>query len=145
MTRRSAILANILLSLPMAAGFLGAAPIALAQTNEMTVTIPFAFSIGDHHLAAGSYSVERVSDYALEVQNNQTRKGVFLPVRGEDGRGIASRGRLVFERAGGDMYLTEAWFAGMDKQLDAVAKPKRDLDYAKQNLPATHTIEVAAK
>jgi hypothetical protein len=145
MTRRPAILANILLSLPITAGLLGAAPTASAQTNEMTVAIPFAFSIGDHHLAAGSYSVERVSDYALEVRDNKTNHGVFLAVRGEDGRGITSRGHLVFERAGGDMYLTEAWFTGTDKQFDAVTRPSRDRDYAKQSSPAAHTVEVAAK
>jgi hypothetical protein len=145
MTRRSAILANILLSLPMAGGLLGAAPSASAQNNQLVATIPFAFTVGDHHLAAGSYSVERVSNYALAVRNNKTNHGVFLAVRGEDGRGIASRGRLVFERAGGGMYLTEAWFAGTDKQLDAVSKPQRDRDYAKQNSPATRVIEVASK
>ena len=42
MNRRSAILVNLLLGLPLV-GLLRAAPEALAQTSQ-TVTIPFAFS-----------------------------------------------------------------------------------------------------
>lgn len=112
MTRRSAILANLLLSLPIVTGLLGAAPNASAQTNQMTTTIPFDFSIGSHHLAAGFYSVEQVSGYALEVRNNKTRNSVFLMVRGENRYGSVTRSRLVFVRAGRGMYLTQAWFAG---------------------------------
>jgi hypothetical protein len=145
MTRRPAILANILLSLPMAAGLLGAAPTASAQTNEMTVTIPFTFSIGDLRLPASSYSVKQVSSYALEVRDNKTRKSIFLMVKGEDKHDAVSRGRLVFERAGNGTYLTHAMFAGTNRHFEAVAKPKWDLDYAKQNAAAPPAIEVAAK
>jgi hypothetical protein len=145
MTRRSAILANLLLSLPIVTGLPGAAPNASAQTNQMTATIPFDFSIGNHHLAAGSYSVEQVSGYALEVRNNKTRNSVFLMVRGENRYGPVTRSRLVFERTGKGMYLTQAWFAGTNAHVEAVAKPKSDLENAKQNAPAPSTIEVASK
>jgi hypothetical protein len=145
MTRRFAILANLLLSFPIATGLLGAAPNASAQTNQMTVTIPFDFSIGIHQVAAGSYSVERVTDYALEIRNNKTRKGIFLMVRGENRHDSVSKSRLVFERAGSGMYLTQAWFAGTNAHVEAVAKPKRDLDYAKQSSAGPSTIEVASK
>jgi hypothetical protein len=145
MTRRSAILANLLLSLPMVTGLLGAAPNASAQTNQMTATIPFDFSIGNRHLAAGSYSVEQVSGYALEVRNNKTRNSIFLMVRGDNRYDSVTRSHLVFERAGKGMYLTQAWFAGTNAHVEAVAKPKSDLDYAKQNAPAPSIIEVASK
>ena len=147
MTRPSAILANLLLSLSMVTGLLGVASSISAQTpttNKMKATIPFAFSIGNHHFAAGSYSVERISNYALLVHSNTKTDAAFLAVRGEDGRGLISRGHLVFERAAGDLYLTQAWFAGTDKQYDAVAKPKRGVESAKQVLPVNSAIEVAA-
>jgi hypothetical protein len=117
----------------------------LAQDNDqLKVTVPFDFMIGTRHLAAGSYTVERESDYALEVRNNQTRKGVFLMVRGEDNRGALSSRCLVFERTGRGMSLTEAWF-GTNEHVKAVAKPKRELQYAKQNPTARQSIEIALK
>jgi hypothetical protein len=143
MTRRSAIFANLLLSVPMVTGLLGAAPNASAQT-KMNATIPFEFSIGNHHLAAGSYSVERLDECFLAVRNNKTSKTIVLMVRKEEGRGHASTSRLVFQREGRGMYLTQAWFAGTDQQVEAVARPKRDLEYAKQNSPAKSVIEVAS-
>lgn len=145
MTRRSALLAKLVLSFPLITGLLGATPSALAQTNQLTATIPFAFSIGNHHLPAGSYSVEQVSGYALEVRNKKTRNSIFLMVRAEDRHDSVSKSRLVFERAGNGMYLAQAWFAGTNTHLEAVAKPKRDLEYAKQNAPAPSTLEVASK
>src|SRR5258708_9321488 len=67
MTRRNRIFANLLLTLPTITGLLVAAPSASAQ-SKMNVTVPFAFSVGKQHLAAGSYSVERVSDCILLVR-----------------------------------------------------------------------------
>jgi hypothetical protein len=145
MTRHSAILANLLLSLPVVTGLLGTAPSALAQTGTMTVTIPFAFSAGDQHLAAGSYSVERINSSFLAVRNNKTSRITVLMVRGEQGRGLQSNAHLTFQREGRGMYLTQAWFAGSSEYVQTVAKPKRDLEYAKGASPAGQVIEVASK
>jgi hypothetical protein len=144
MTRRSAILANLLLSLPVVTGLLGTAPSALAQTGTMTATIPFAFSVGDQHLPAGSYSVERISNSFLTVRDNKTSRTIALMVLGEQGRGYQSRAHLVFQREGRGMYLTQAWFAGTNQYVKSTAKPKRDLERAKGS-SSSGTIEVAAK
>lgn len=143
MTRRSVLLANLLLSLPVVTGVLGTAPTASAQTG-MTATVPFAFSAGNQYLAAGSYSVERISDVFLAVRNTKTSKTTVLMVRKELGRGLTSQAHLVFQRGGGEMYLTQAWFGGVQEHVQAVAKPKRDLEYAK-NAPVGQSIEIAAK
>lgn len=144
MTRRSAILANLLLSLPVVTGLLGTAPSALAQTGTMTATIPFAFSVGDQHLAAGSYSVERINSSFLTVRENKTGKATAWMVLGEQGRGYPSRAHLVFQREGRGMYLTQAWFGGTNQYVKTTAKPKRELENAKGS-SASGTIEVAAK
>jgi hypothetical protein len=144
MTRRSAILANLLLSLPVVSGLLGTAPSALAQTGTMTATIPFAFSVGDQHLAAGSYSVERINNCFLTVRDNKTSRAAVLMVLGEQGRGYQSRAHLVFQREGRGMYLSQAWFAGTNQYVKTLAKPKPDLQDAKGS-SSSGTIEVAAK
>lgn len=143
MTRRSAILASMLLSLPMMSGLLGAAPSASAQT-PMTVTIPFDFSIGNDHLVAGSYSVERISDCLVAVRSNKTLKSQVLMVRKEDGRGAPGAGsHLVFQRAGRGLYLTQAWFSGTNEYVGTAKLPKRNEEYAKGVSQVSH-IEVAS-
>lgn len=142
MTRRSAILTNLLLSLPMMTGLLGAAPSASAQTNRMTITIPFEFLIGNHHLAAGFYSVERISDNALLVRNNKSSRGVLFPVGIEQGPALESRSYLTFLRDGRSTYLKQASFAGTSLHMDTGAKVKRGQEYAGAT---PSTIEVASK
>jgi hypothetical protein len=110
----------------------------------MTATIPFAFSIGDQHLAAGSYSVERISNCFLTVRDNKTSRATVLMVLGEQGRGYPSRAHLVFQREGRGMYLTQAWFAGTNQYVKSTTKPKRDLEEVKSS-SSSGTIEVAAK
>jgi hypothetical protein len=144
MTRRSAIFANLLLSLPVVTGLLGTAPNALAQT-KMIATVPFAFSVGNQHLAAGSYSVEQLNTWFLTIRNVKTSKTVLLMVRKEQGRGLESNAHLTFQREGRGIYLTQAWFAGSQEHVVAVAKPKRDLEYAKGVSPAPQVVEVASK
>jgi hypothetical protein len=144
MTRRSAIFANLLLSLPVVTGLLGTAPRALAQ-SKMTATVPFAFSVGNQHLAAGSYSVGRINSCFLAVRNIKSSRTTVLMVRQEQGRGLESNAHLTFQREGRGMYLTQAWFAGSQEHVVAVAKPKRDLEYAKGVSPAPQVVEVASK
>jgi hypothetical protein len=110
----------------------------------MTATIPFAFSVGDQHLAAGSYSVERINSSFLTVRENKTGKATAWMVLGEQGRGYPSRAHLVFQREGRGMYLTQAWFGGTNQYVKTTAKPKRELENAKGS-SASGTIEVAAK
>jgi hypothetical protein len=144
MTRRSAILANLLLSLPVVTGLLGTAPSALAQTGKMIATIPFAFSVGNQHLAAGSYSVERISNCFLRVRDNKTSRSTVLMVYGEQGLRYESQARLIFQREGRGIYLTQAWFAGTNQYVKMEAKPKSDQQDAKGS-SSSGTIEVAAK
>jgi hypothetical protein len=142
MTRRSAILANLLLSLPMVTCLLGTAPSASAQT-EMKVTIPFDFSIGNHHLAGGSYSVERISDCFVQVRNTKTSDSRVLVVRKESGSALGDAAHLVFQREGGAFYLTQAWFTGADEYVGTAKLPKRDVEYANTAAQVSR-IEVAS-
>lgn len=147
MTRRSAILANLLLSLPMVSGLLGAARSASAQAVaplKMTATIPFDFSIGKAHLAAGSYSIERISDCFVSVRSNKTSKTQLLMVRKEAGRrSVASGSHLVFQRDGRAIYLTQAWFGETNEYVGTAKLPNRDVEYAQGVTHASH-IEVAS-
>lgn len=144
MTRHSAILTKLLLSLPLTAGLLCAAPNASAQTSS-SVTIPFAFSANHRQVAAGSYKVQQLSDRFLSLRNIKTAKTQVLMVRPESGRVIESQGRLVFHRDGRRNYLTQVWIAGTNIHSELVAHPTLEQKLAKSTPPAGSTFEVALK
>ena len=95
-------------------------------------------------MTAGSYAVERLSNCFLAVRNNKTSRTTVLMVRREEGRALESSSHLVFERNGKGMYLAQAWFAGSSEHDQTVAKPRRDVEYAK-GTSTTPSIEVALK
>jgi len=144
MTRHSQILTNLLLSLPVAAGLLCAAPSASAQTSEH-VTIPFAFSADHQQVAAGPYKVELLSDRFLSLYNVKTEKTQVLMVRPEDGQAMETHSRMVFHREGTDYSLTQVRIAGTSSySTPAVQSGPRQVT-AKNAQPAGSTLEVAMK
>ncbi len=142
MKRHSAILTNLLLSLPLATGLLCAATNASAQTSE-TVTIPFEFS-ADHQLVqAGSYEVRLLSSSFLTLYNLKTAKTQILMVRPDEGRVIETRGRLVFRRDETGSHLTQVWIVGKSSHSELAFQPKPGQAMAKNNPVAT--FEIALK
>jgi hypothetical protein len=72
--RLSAIFAKLLLSLPIAAGLLCAAPVASAQDSQ-SVNIPFAFSVNNHHhMELRHYQVQLVGPLPLSSQCEYSEK-----------------------------------------------------------------------
>ena len=82
---------------------------------ELTADIPFKFTVCKKQLPAGKYKV-------LPMTSANPR---ILLVRAEDGSSaeivctqdlqsskVATKGRLVFNRYGGEYFLSEMWFAG---------------------------------
>jgi hypothetical protein len=71
--RLFAIFAKLLLSLPIAAGLLCAAPVASVQDSQ-SVNIPFAFSANNHHMEPGHYQVQLVGPLRLSSQCEYSEK-----------------------------------------------------------------------
>jgi len=144
MKRHSLMLTNLLLSLPVAAGLLCAAPSASAQTSER-VTIPFAFSANHEQVSAGTYEVQRLSNFLLSLRNVKTEKTEILTVHPGDGGVIETQGSLVFHRDGTKYSLTQVKIAGSSVRSELTAQPQRQQTVTK-NVPSTgSTIEVAMK
>jgi hypothetical protein len=98
MTRRSQILTNLLLILPLATGLLCAASNASAQTSA-TFTVPFAFSANNWDMPAGSYNVQRLTYRIVSLRNLKTGRNHLLMVRPDDSERMTdTTGRLVFQR-----------------------------------------------
>jgi hypothetical protein len=143
-TRRAAILTNLLLTLPVAAGLLCSAPSASAQTL-MDVNVPFAFSAAHQHLPAGSYRIQLLSQCYVSIHDLKTARTIVVMVRPEQGRNLESHSRLVFDRDGSQNSLTQVWGAGASGYSKLTAAPKFNQELAKQAHPAASTIELAAK
>ena len=143
MTRRAAILSNLLFSLPLTAGLLGSAIPASAQTN-LDVNVPFAFSVGNQHLPAGHYRVQSQSAYFLSIRNVKTASAVVVMTRPEQGLHLESQSRLVFDREGNQNYLTQVWTANTNSYGKLTSRPRHDEELRTQIHPAPSTVEVAA-
>jgi hypothetical protein len=147
MKRHSAILSNLLLSLPLATGLLCVTANASAQTSALpseSATIPFAFSAGHQQLPAGSYEVQRLSDCLLSLRNLQAEKTEIFMVRAAGGGNLETRGRLVFQRDGTGNYLTQVRIAGKSSYSELIVKPEPGQAVAK-NIPPGSSFEIALK
>ena len=144
MTPRIANLSNLILSLFLATGLLGAGANASAQTSE-SVTIPFAFLADNQYIAAGSYKVELLSDRFLSLRNVKTNDTQILLVRPEEGQAMETRGRLVFHQQGTRKYLTQVWIAGTSKHSEITVPRKPERELAKSRATADSTFELAIK
>jgi hypothetical protein len=79
----------------------------------MTVSVPFAFSVGGHSVAPGTYQFELGPDaYLLSVRNAKNGHEEIFPVRPEHSRGSVEDGRLLFGVSGGGRVLNEVRFPG---------------------------------
>ena len=144
MTRNSAILTNLLLSLPLAAGLLCATSNASAQTAE-SVAIPFAFSANHVQFPAGTYEVRRLSGVLMSLYNFETGKIQLLMVRQEDGRDVQTRGRLVFHHDETGNSLMQAWIPGTTIHSELIVQPKLQQAAAANRPQTDSTIEIALK
>jgi len=142
MTRHSAILTNLLLSLPLAAGLLCAAPSASAQTGE-TATIPFGFTADHQQFPAGTYEVRRLPDGVMSLCNLKTGRIQLLMVRLEAERDVETRGRLVFHISQTENTLMQVWIPGTTIHSELMVQPKLQQLVAKNNDEST--FEVAMK
>ena len=143
-TRRAAILTNLLFSLPLTAGLLGSAIPATAQTS-LTVDVPFAFSANNQQLPAGSYWIQRKSDYFLSIRNVKTASTVVVMIHPEQGGALESHSRLIFDREGNHRYLSQVWTPDTNRYSKLTVRRQRDQELRTQVHPAPSTVEVAAK
>jgi hypothetical protein len=81
------------------------------QSDRMTMTIPFAFSVGDTMLPAGTYRVWRTSastgTYLISNVDGEGTAVVTSPARLRQ-RG-ATRAKLVFDAYYGEYFLAQIW------------------------------------
>ena len=89
---------------------------ARAQAAEnMTIDIPFRFSVGGKTLPAGRYSVKRAST-SVSAYTIQSRDGsetvIVLALASLDNDGTEAKPKLVFNNYYGRHFLSQVWMPG---------------------------------
>ena len=112
-------------------GFLAvllAASTAVGQSNQgdTIANVPFAFTVGNHTLPPGRYTVTRLSEKVLRIVNSQNQGTFALNNRAEDRAPVSSK--MVFHRYGNAYFLSEIWVAG-SRTGDRVvrSRPEKEL------------------
>lgn len=80
-----------------------------AQSGDLRVLIPFAFSMGEKTLPAGQYVVSRTSQFVLLVRGHQ---GGAMVLGDQRRSRSAEETRLVFHRYGDAYFLRLVHFGG---------------------------------
>ncbi len=97
-------------------GFLAAllaASTAFGQSNQggTIADIPFAFTVANHTLPAGRYTVTRLGETSLRISSPHNQGTVVL-THAAEGKAPESKGKMVFHRYGESYFLSEVWVAG---------------------------------
>jgi hypothetical protein len=94
------ILAIVTLSLLISVPIMSAQAIA-------TASVPFAFTVEDTEMPAGSYVITSVSDSAIAVINRSKGTGVISLFHSEQPRNNNLTTKLVFHRYGDTYFLSQ--------------------------------------
>jgi hypothetical protein len=110
MFRISSILPCAALALSLGAALSGP---AAAQTQSVTVNIPFDFSANDQNVPAGTYRISLQTPRYLSFVDTQSTKTQYLMlVQPTWEQNSKDWGHLIFRRYGDSNYLYQVWMPG---------------------------------
>ena len=91
-----------------------------AQERPLTtVTVPFAFTVENSNLPAGSYTVSVLPPYnMLKVQSADGRKVVMIRAIPSTSPTDAKQAKFVFNRIGNEYFLSQVWELGSKTHRD---------------------------
>jgi hypothetical protein len=112
---------------------------AVGQTNrgDTIADIPFAFTVANHTLPPGRYTVTRMSQTTLRMFNSHGQGTVVLTT-GAEGKAPESTGKMVFHRYADAYFLSQVWVAasGIGRKVfqsrseDELAKKRIEMEIA---------------
>jgi len=77
--------------------------------HEMTIVIPFVFTVGDKLLPAGDYTVQVNQENGTVVLRHEGQDPLMILTNRKESPSATLRGKLVFQRYGTDIFLAEVW------------------------------------
>ncbi len=96
--------------------FVAALATASAQTpgHNLTVNVPFEFSVGDKALPAGDYLISRLNSdgSVLRIMNQESNQNAGRTTQAIQASQPKEQSLLVFRRYGNQYFLAEVWEVG---------------------------------
>ncbi|HVO99770.1 MAG TPA: hypothetical protein VMT15_16975 [Bryobacteraceae bacterium] len=110
-------------------------PVALMAQSRINATIPFDFTVGTKSFPAGDYSIRRVTESVLMIQNVRDGSGGMTQVSAESTR---PDGKLVlmFNRYGDTYFLSKVLGDSQGWRLPASRVEKELIAKAASTKPA---------
>ena len=87
-------------------------PLLCQDRAISTVTIPFAFSTGDHTVPAGDYVVHRVTEFTYSLNAASGTVVHYVSVYHDSAIRTPEQSSLVFRKYGERYFLSNLWFGG---------------------------------
>ena len=102
--------------------------------HEMTIVIPFVFTVGDKLLPAGDYTVQLNAERGTVVLQGEGQKPLMLLTARKESRSAPQRGKLVFQRYGTSFFLAEVW--SQDNSTgQTLSRSAREKELAREKQP----------
>ncbi len=105
---------------------------AQAQSGiHESVNVPFDFSVGDTHMAAGMYTVAEAQPRILAVNSVEGRQNIFATTFLDDSANTSRHAHLVFVRYGSEWFLDKV-FLSSDNDFQKVVPTRREKELARR-------------
>jgi hypothetical protein len=120
-------------------------PTISAQTIARA-NVPFAFTVGQTELPAGTYLVGLVSDSAIVITNRSTGTSILSMFRSEQAKNNDGTAKLVFHKYGDKYFLSQVGrgFGGSLIQLPT-SKQEQEAQIQTARSASPKEVAVAAK
>jgi len=109
-------------------------PVALLAQDRLNATIPFDFTVGAKSFPAGDYSVKRLNEHVLLIQNANDLTGVMTVVMPGEPSKKPGTSVIIFNRYGNRYFFSavsgdsQGWRlhpSAVEKELIAKAAPPK--------------------
>lgn len=99
---------------------------ALAEAHAVKATMQFDFTVANQLLPPGTYTISKVTDDVIEIQNRDKNVAVLAPAY-FDSMQSGNGGKLVFDKYNNQYFLREILVddAGMSVYLPSTKSEKR--------------------
>lgn len=117
---------------------------AQSIADLLSVKIPFEFTVGEHTLPAGDYTIQRLRDtpamLVIQRADRETRAVIWTTPM--DASQSPSKTKLVFSDYGDQRFLAQVWIQG-EKTKRMLIKSRAERDLARSVSAKTSTISLA--
>jgi len=125
---------------------LTAVPASAQVTRQMTVTIPFDFTVEKTALPAGTYAVYALGSSqsdGLLLRGAEGHAKTIVVTHAVRSRDLSGRARLEFRRYGGHYFLARVWAAESDTGRE-LTQSRLEREYARGREPRAAKPEVVS-